>query len=97
VTHLKRAMLEELQRRNYATTTVYYDLIRERVARGELHLQSADERQTLSAYAKVWLETVQGSLKASTVRFYEGNLEQHIVPALGPGLWPRSDVRIAVS
>jgi integrase/recombinase XerD len=26
VTHLRQAMLEELQRRNYATTTVYYYL-----------------------------------------------------------------------
>jgi hypothetical protein len=52
-------------------------------------------RNGMRAYATRWVETVHGILKASTVRFYEGNLEQHIVPALGPDLSPRSDVRIA--
>jgi integrase len=57
--------------------------MREQLARGELHLQSPDARQTLAAYVTKWVETVRGSLKASTVRFYEGHLEQHVLPALG--------------
>jgi len=56
------------------------------VQRGELNLPAATNGQTLKAYAATWLAAAAGALKASTLRFYKGNLEQHIYPALGSRL-----------
>ena len=44
----------------------------------------AAEPVTLQRYSQTWLEQARLNLKASTVRFYEGHLDQHVVPALGP-------------
>jgi integrase len=58
--------------------------LRERLGRADLHLPMIDaERVTFARYSETWLEQARVNLKASTVRFYEGHLEQHIVPALG--------------
>jgi integrase len=57
-------------------------VVRERLARGDLQLPIADD-QTFAAYAKSWLQTASRNLKASTLRFYRGHLDQHILPALG--------------
>jgi integrase len=58
--------------------------LREKLARGELNLEPAAGNQTLQTYAKAWLETVKGTLKASTLAFYEANLDNYILPMLGP-------------
>lgn len=60
--------------------------IRERLARGDFKLPAASEAVTLRSYAKSWLKAASGNLKASTVAFYEGNLDRHILPALGDRL-----------
>jgi hypothetical protein len=60
--------------------------VRERLARAEFSLTPATDTRTLQQYAKDWLVTAKGALKASTVTFYEGALKQHIVPALGSRL-----------
>src|SRR5581483_10074200 len=57
--------------------------LRERLGRSDLNLPPAADQQTLKSYSDSWLRTVEGTLKASTLRFYEGALEQHILPALG--------------
>lgn len=57
--------------------------IRERIARGDLNLEPATDAQTLRTYAAAWLEGVKGNLKASTVAFYDGHLNTHVLPALG--------------
>ena len=57
--------------------------LREKLARGDLHLESLTEGQTLRAYADRWLKTAQGTLKASTHRFYAAHLEAHVLPVLG--------------
>src|SRR6266571_971884 len=57
--------------------------IREKLVRGDLNLARAADGPTVRAYSVAWLSTATGTLKASTVRFYEGALEQHILPALG--------------
>ena len=57
--------------------------IRERLARGDLNLGADDQAQTFRVFAADWLKTAKGNLKASTLRFYEGNLKQHIYPAVG--------------
>ena len=38
---------------------------------------------TVSIYATAWLRTVNGRLKASTIGFYEDNLNHHVLPLLG--------------
>jgi hypothetical protein len=58
-------------------------VLRERLARADLHLPTGDD-QTLRTYATNWLKTARLNLKASTVSFYDGHLDQHILPALGP-------------
>ena len=57
--------------------------IREKLARGELNLPAAQDGQTLRTYAAAWLKTATGTLKASTVTFYDGALDTHVLPALG--------------
>jgi integrase len=57
--------------------------LREKLACGDLDLNPNSERPTLRAYAKSWLATVKATLKASTVAFYEGALDTHVLPALG--------------
>jgi integrase len=61
--------------------------VEERLARGDLHLPpSSSQTLTFSRYVEGWLQQARLNLKASTVRFYEGNLAQHLLPALGPVL-----------
>lgn len=57
--------------------------IRERLALGDFHLAPAADEATLNAYTEGWLKTVAGTLKASTIRFYNGHLDEHVLPALG--------------
>lgn len=38
---------------------------------------------TVSAYVAEWSRTVNGRLKASTIGFYEDNLDHHVLPLLG--------------
>src|SRR6266852_5127770 len=57
--------------------------VREKLLRGELELEPATDQQTLTTYATTWLQTMRGTLKASTVVFYEAHLRRHILPALG--------------
>src|SRR5262245_48632988 len=58
---------------------------REALARGDWALPTAAPQQleTLESYAEDWLQTVTGSLKASTVSFYRANLTKYISPRLG--------------
>jgi|KBSMisStandDraft_5_1062788.scaffolds.fasta_scaffold494961_1 integrase len=68
------------------TATRVAQAIREKLARGELNLGTASDSQTsqtLRAYANTWLATVQHTLKASTLDFYEANLKRHVLPTLG--------------
>ena len=60
--------------------------VRERIARGDFSLPTGNGAQTFKAYATEWLKTAERNLKASTIRFYTGHLEQHIYPALGTRL-----------
>jgi integrase len=39
--------------------------------------------ETLERYARTWLRTAALNLKASTVRFYTDNIENHVVPVVG--------------
>jgi integrase len=58
--------------------------LRERLGRADLHLPTAEaDAVTFKQYSETWLEQARLNLKASTVGFYAGHLEQHIVPALG--------------
>jgi integrase len=58
--------------------------LRERLGRAYLHLPAAQaDAVTFKQYSETWLEQARLNLKASTVGFYKGHLEQHIVPALG--------------
>ena len=57
--------------------------IRERLAVGDLTLEASDDGPRLQSYGERWLEQVTGSLKASTVMFYGGNLKRYVCPALG--------------
>jgi integrase len=74
--------------------------IRERLARNELQLPSAEVTPTLRAYADKWLETADVTLKASTVAFYRANLERYILPSLASrqvGSLRRADCRDLVT
>ena len=55
--------------------------IRDRLARKDLRLTAA-RGETLAAYGRRWLAAAS-TLKASTKRFYQDNLELHLVPAIG--------------
>jgi len=74
--------------------------LREKLARGELALPATTDQQTLKAYAEAWLLTAAKSLKASTLTFYRGHLDQHVFPALGSrpvGSLTRQDCRALVA
>ena len=60
--------------------------IRERLALGDLNLEPSNDGPGLQPYAERWLDNATGSLKASTVGFYRGNLARHVLPALGARL-----------
>ena len=57
--------------------------IREHLAAGDLHLTADAPAETLDAYARAWLESLSGNLKASTIKFYGDNLKLHVLPLLG--------------
>ena len=65
-----------------ATALRVAQAIRERVVRGDFDLEPP-QRQTFGDYADQWLAVARGNLKASTVSFYEANLDRYIRPALG--------------
>lgn len=71
--------------------------VRERLAQGDLCLEKeAAPVETLNAYAAGWLKSVTVTLKASTVRFYTGNMDRYILPLLGDrpvGSLTRTDCR----
>ncbi len=60
--------------------------IRERLVCGDLRLDREEAQapvETVDTYADEWLRAVTATLKASTVRFYTGNLTRHVRPLLG--------------
>jgi integrase len=57
--------------------------IREQLAVGAVNLPPAAAEEKLNAYAKIWLAGLTGNLKASTIRFYDSNLESYVLPLLG--------------
>ena len=57
--------------------------IRERIAAGALQLGTTDDEDSVETYARAWLKSLTGNLKASTIAFYTDNLERHVLPALG--------------
>src|SRR6185436_18881162 len=71
--------------------------IRERLVRSDFQLPATDASSiTLTKYCEDWMRQAKLNLKASTIRFYDGALEQHILPALGSRLvsnLKRSDCR----
>lgn len=67
--------------------------LRARLARAELHLPVDATSPTLRTYVGSWMATAATNLKASTIGFYQGHLNQHILPALGDRLV--SDLRRA--
>jgi integrase len=72
--------------------------IRGRIAEGDLELRHDSEQHlTLRSYVTSWLSTVKTTLKASSIRFYEGHLAQHILPALGERAVSRFAVAIAAT
>jgi integrase len=74
--------------------------LRQRLASGDLHLPVSDGDISLQKYSADWLVQARLNLKASTVSFYEGHLEQHIMPMLGSRLVAslrRADCRTLVT
>ncbi len=72
---------------------------RERLARGDLRIGPTND-ETLEAYAGVWVRGLTGNLKASTVGFYQANLDRYILPVLGRrpvGTPNRADCRMLVA
>ena len=71
--------------------------IEERLGRADLRLPAAGAAaETFRHYAEVWLAHAGATLKASTVRFYRDNLENHLYPSVGHvplGLVARRDVK----
>jgi hypothetical protein len=58
--------------------------LQDRLSRADLHLPIADGSDiTVQCYSDTWLIQARMNLKASTVGFHEGHIEQHIVRALG--------------
>ncbi len=59
--------------------------LRRHLAEGDLNLETkpAQRVETLNTYANTWLTTVTGTLKASTLRFYQANLDRYVRPLLG--------------
>ena len=69
--------------------------IEERLARADLRLPS-DTTETVKAYAMTWIASAATTLKPSTLRFYQDNLDNHIYPELGHlalGTISRGDVK----
>ena len=64
--------------------------VREALLRGEIALPGSTPDAavtTLRAYVETWRrDTASSSLKSSTLRGYDANLDQHILPALGDRL-----------
>ena len=56
--------------------------LEERLASADFQLHP-EATETLKAYAQTWIASANASLKRSTVRFYQDNLDNHIYPALG--------------
>ena len=65
------------------TATRVAQRIREQLAVGAFNLPPAATEEKLDAYAKTWLAGLTGNLKASTIRFYDSNLERYVLPLLG--------------
>src|SRR3989442_11248719 len=57
--------------------------IREKLATGDLRLAAVPAEETLDTYARPWLGSLTGNLKASTIKFYGDNLGRHVLPLLG--------------
>ena len=98
ITHRGRRKAKRVGDRDSARRVA--QAIRERLALGDLHLEPSDDRPCLQLYAERWLEQATGSLKASTVGFYRGNLAQHVLPVLGTRLVSsirRADCRLLVT
>ena len=57
--------------------------IREKIAHGELALGPSSDAETVKTYATAWIKNAKLGLKSSTVVFYQGHLDQHVLPALG--------------
>ena len=67
-----------------ATATRLAKELSERLDRADLHVPVAKaEAVTFSQYTHQWLKHARMNLKASTLHFYEGHLERHLLPALG--------------
>jgi integrase len=49
--------------------------IREKLAGGDLQLPAGAAEETFETYARAWLRSLSGNLKASTIKFYGDNLE----------------------
>ena len=86
---------------DHATALRIAKELRERLGRAEFHLPLGEGTDvTIARYSEEWLIQARLNLKASTVRFYEGHLAQHIVPALGSRLVSslrRPDCRVLVT
>ena len=67
--------------RDRATADKLARALRERLARGDLHLPN-DDTESLTSYAEAWLAASATTLKASTLRFYRDNLTNHLLPVL---------------
>ena len=57
--------------------------VRERLARADLLLAAPPASESFRTYSDAWLTAAAAGLKASTLRFYRDNLENHVWPALG--------------
>ena len=58
-------------------------LVRRAIVEGDLQLAPKPSPETLRTYAESWLEGLDGSLKASTIRFYRDHLTRYVLPLLG--------------
>lgn len=81
VNHAGRRKTKRIGDRETALTVARR--IREQLAAGDLHLSPARGEESLETYARAWLGTLAGNLKASTIRFYDANLRQYVLPLLG--------------
>jgi integrase len=81
INHAGRRRAKKIGDRDAATRVARR--IREQLAAGDLHLTQTDAPETLESYARVWLDSLTGNLKASTIKFYGDNLERHVLPLLG--------------
>src|SRR5215469_5703847 len=69
--------------------------IRERLVLGDLSLLKVGG-DTLEKYGRAWLNDGEANRKASTHRFYNFNLELHVIPSIGAvtvGAITRADCR----